>query len=110
MVDLKPMVMTKSDKIFLGAYLAVNLLIIFSIYTTNLAVNAPHEEDLWIQTCYSTTDYASGVIITQIITNNRGIVYYAGQYDFNSGNYTIYSEGEPGWLYRKITSFEIRVP
>ena len=107
MVDLKPMVMTKSDKIFLGAFLAVNLLIIFSIYTTNLAVNAPHEEDVWIQACFRTTDWASGVNITQIATNNMGILYYAGHYDFNSGNYTIYSEGEPGWLYRKITKIEI---
>ncbi len=107
MVNVKPMKMTNFDKIFLGAILAVTLFTIFSIYTTNLAVNAPHEEYLWIQTCYSTTDYASGVNITQIVTNNRGILYYAGHYDFNSGNYTIYSEGEPGWLYRKITSFEI---
>ena len=108
MVHRKFMKMDRNDKIFLGAMLAVTLFTVFSIYTTNLAVNAPHEEDLWIQTCYSTTDYASGVNITQIVTNNRGIVYYAGNYDFNSGNYTIYSEGEPGWLYRKITSFEIR--
>ena len=106
-MQVKIMKMNRQDKIFLGAWLAVNLLTIFSIYTTNLAVNAPHEEDLWIQTCYNTTDYASGVNITQIATENRGLLYYAGHYDFNSGNYTVYSEGEPGWLYRKITSFEI---
>jgi len=107
MVNVKTMKMERQDKIFLGAILAITLLTIFSIYTTNLAVNAPHEEDIWIQTCYNTTDYASGVNITQIVTKNSGILYYAGHYDFNSGNYTVYSEGEPGWLYRKITSFEI---
>jgi len=99
--------MERQDKIFLGAMLAINLLTLFSVYTTNLAVNAPHEEYLWIQTCYNTTDWASGVNITQISTKNSGALYYAGHYDFNSGNYTIYSEGEPGWLYRKITASEI---
>jgi len=99
--------MERQDQIFLGSLLAVTLLTIFSIYTTNLAVNAPHEEYLWIQTCYRTTDVATGVNITQIKTENRGILYYAGHYDFNGGNYTIYSEGEPGWLYRKITASEI---
>jgi len=107
MVNVKFMKMERNDKIILGSLLAVTLLTVFSIYTTNLAVNAPHEEYVWIQTCYSTTDYASGVNITQIVTRNRGILYYAGNYDFNSGNYTIYSEGEPGWLYRKITKIEI---
>ena len=107
MVDVKTMKLERRDQIILGSLLAITLFTIFSIYTTNLAVNAPHEEYLWIQTCYTTTDWASGVNITQIATNNRGIMYYAGHYDFNSGNYTIYSEGEPGWLYRKITSFEI---
>ena len=107
MVNVKFMKMERNDKIILGSLLAVTLLTVFSIYTTNLAVNAPHEEDLWIRSCYRTTDYASGVNITQIVTES-GIVYYAGHYDFNGGNYTVYSEGEPGWLYRKITSFEIR--
>ena len=109
MVHVKLMKMERKDKIFIGAVLAGALLTVFSIYTTNLAVNAPHEEYLWISTCYSTTDYASGVNITQIVTQNRGIMYYAGIYDFESGNYTIYSEGEPGWLYRKITS-SVRIP
>jgi len=107
MVNVKPVKMERNDQIILGSLLAMTLLTVFSIYTTSLAVIAPHEEYVWIQTCYSTTDWASGVNITQIVTRNRGIVYYAGHYDFNSGNYTIYSEGEPGWLYRKITSFEI---
>jgi len=103
------MKMERNDQLILGSLLAVTLLTLFSVYTTNLAVNAPHEEYLWIQSCYNTTDYASGVNITQILTQNRGILYYAGHYDdyLDSGNYTIYSEGEPGWLYRKITSFEI---
>jgi len=107
MVHRKTMKMERQDQIILGSLLAVTLLTVYSIYTTSLAVIAPHEEELWIQTCYRTTDWASGVNITQISTVNRGILYYAGHYDFNSGNYTVYSEGEPGWLYRKITSFEI---
>jgi len=107
MVDVKTMKLERRDQIILGSLLAITLFTIFSIYTTSLAVIAPHEEYVWIRSCYRTTDWASGVNITQIATNNRGILYYAGHYDFNSGNYTIYSEGEPGWLYRKITSFEI---
>ncbi len=107
MVHRRTMKMERQDKIILGSLLTVTLLTVFSVYTTNLAVNAPHEEYLWISTCYCTTDYASGVNITQIVTRNSGILYYAGNYDFDGGNYTVYSEGEPGWLYRKITSFEI---
>jgi len=110
MVNVKFMKMERNDQIILGSLLAVTLFTIFSIYTTNLAVNAPHEEYLWIQTNYTTTDYASGVNITQIVTRNRGILYYAGHYVLDSGNYTVYSEGEPGWLYRKITKVEIWVP
>ena len=121
MVHRKFVKMERNDKIIIGSLLAVTLFTVFSIYTTNLAVNAPHEEDVWIQTCYDTTDYVSGVNITQIVTRNSGILYYAGHYArslelgyddiedrINSGNYTIYSEGKPGWLYRKITAFEIR--
>jgi len=94
--------MKREDRIVLVASLVFFALMTVWVYTTNVATMAPHEEELWIQTCYNTTDWASGVNITQISTRNRGILYYAGNYDLGNGNYTIYSEGEPGWLYRKI--------
>jgi len=99
--------MKREDGVVLVASLVFLVLMMVWVYTTNVATMAPHEEELWIQTCYTLPDWASGVNVTQIVTRNSGILYYAGNYDFNSGNYTIYSEGEPGWLYRKITSFEL---
>ena len=102
--------MKREDRVVLVASLVFFALMMVWVYNTNVAVNAPHVEDLWIQTNYTTTDYASGVNITQVVTNNRGILYYAGHYVLDSGNYTVYSEGEPGWLYRKITKVEIWVP
>jgi len=105
MVNVKPM--NRQDKVFLGTMLAVFLITVYSVYLTNVETMGPHEEDLRIRKCYSSIDWASGIIITQIITENRGVLYYAGNYTFNAGNYTVYSEGEPGWLYRKITKLEI---
>jgi len=102
--------MKREDRVVLVASLVFLALMTVWVYNTNVAVNAPHVEDLWIQTNYTTTDYASGVNITQIVTRNSGILYYAGHYVLDSGNYTVYSEGEPGWLYRKITKVEIWVP
>lgn len=94
--------MKREDRVVLVASLVFLALMTVWVYATNVAIMGPHEEELWIQTCYRTTDVATGVNITQISTENRGILYYAGHYDIDSGNYTVYSEGEPGWLYRKI--------
>jgi hypothetical protein len=102
--------MKREDRVVLVASLVVFVLMTVWVYATNVATMAPHEEELWIQTCYPTTDVTTGVNITQIVTKNSGILYYAGHYDLDGGNYTVYSEGEPGWIYRKITKVEILAP
>ena len=99
--------MNREDRVVLVIILVFAVLWMGWVYSTNVALMATHEEDIWIQTCFKTTDYTSGINITQIVTKNSGNLYYAGHYDFKSGNYTIYSEGNPGWLYRKITSFKL---
>ncbi|GAH34695.1 unnamed protein product, partial [marine sediment metagenome] len=81
--------MKREDRVVLVASLVFLALITAWVYATNVATMAPHEEELWIQTCYRTTDVATGVNITQVATQNRGILYYAGHYDIDSGNYTV---------------------
>jgi len=100
--------MKREDRIVLVASLVFVALMVVWVYNTNVAEMAPHVEELWIQSCYITTDWASGVNITQIRTENSGILYYAGNIGLFAGNYTVYSEGEPGWLYRKITNVKVK--
>jgi len=102
---------------------AVAVIVVFAalwaawVYSTSVANIAPHEEEYYIISYTKDHDIATGVAITQIrasdnVTGDDSVgLRYAGHYDFETGLfYKVYSEGKPGWLYRKITKFEILEP